>query len=113
MRDALAGGADELGVLLLHARGAYWYGSVLSLVQARRIAPCNSATSLQVVGGIVGALAWMLRHPAAGVVEAEDMDSDAVLQAALPFLGEVFGTHVDWPAQDMRALQTIDFLREA
>jgi len=113
MRDALAGGADELGVLLLHARGAYWYGSVLSLVQARRIAPCNSATSLQVVGGIVGALAWMLRHPAAGVVEAEDMDSDAVLQAALPFLGEVFGTHVDWPAQGMRALQTIDFLREA
>ena len=113
MRDALAGGADELGVLLLHARGAYWFGSVLSLGQARRIAPYNSATSLQVVGGIVGALAWMLRHPLAGVVEAEDMDGEAVLQAALPYLGEVFGTHADWPAQGMRALQTIDFLREA
>jgi len=113
MRDALAGGADELGVLLLHERGAYWFGSVLSLAQARRIAPYNSATSLQVVGGIVGALAWMLRHPLAGVVEAEDMDGEAVLQAAQPYLGEVFGTHADWPPQRMRDLQTIDFLREA
>ena len=113
MRDALAGGADELGVLLLHEHGAYWFGSVLSLAQARRIAPYNSATSLQVVGGIVGALAWMLRHPLAGVVEAEDMDGEAVLQTALPYLGEVFGTHAHWPAHDLRGLQIIDFLREA
>jgi homospermidine synthase len=104
MRDALVSGSDELGVLLIHERGAYWFGSVLSLAQARSIAAHNSATSMQVVGGIVGALEWMLRHPAEGVVEAEDMDSERVLEAAWPFLGQVFGTH------DVQGLQTVDFL---
>lgn len=112
MRDALVDGADELGALLISEQGAYWFGSVLSLAQARRIAPHNNATSLQVVGGIVGALEWMMRHPSEGVVEAEDMDSDGVMRAARPFLGQVFGTHAAWPAKGMRTLQTVDFLRQ-
>jgi homospermidine synthase len=36
MKDEIVSGADELGVLLMgHARGAYWYGSRLSIEQAR------------------------------------------------------------------------------
>lgn len=112
MRDALVDGADELGALLISEQGAYWFGSVLSLAQARRIAPYNNATSMQVVGGIVGALEWMVRHPSEGVVEAEDMDSDCVIQAARPFLGRVFGTYAAWPANGRDNLQTVDFLRQ-
>ncbi|HEX3993463.1 MAG TPA: saccharopine dehydrogenase NADP-binding domain-containing protein, partial [Acetobacteraceae bacterium] len=42
-------GIDELGVLLMgHSRGAYWYGSRLSIDEARRLVPHNNATSLQV-----------------------------------------------------------------
>lgn len=108
MRDALVGGSDELGVLLIGEQGAYWFGSVLSLEEARTIAPHNNATSMQVVGGIVGALAWMLRHPCEGVVEAEDMDSGVVMQAALPYLGRVFGVDTAWPGR--AGLQTKDFL---
>ena len=111
LRDELASGADELGVLLIHERGADWFGSVLSLAQARRIAPFNSATTLQVVGGIVGALKWMTRNPHEGVVEAEDMDSEYVMRAAQPFLGEVFGTHTNWKPSGAHSLQTVDFLR--
>lgn len=110
MRDALVAGGDELGVLLIRERGAYWFGSMLSLAEARRIAPHNNATSMQVVGGIVGALEWMLRHPAEGVVEAEDMDAASVMRAARPFLGQVFGADAGWPAQRRPGVQVLDFL---
>ena len=37
MMDEIASGIDELGVLLMgHAKGAYWYGSRLSIEEARR-----------------------------------------------------------------------------
>jgi homospermidine synthase len=40
---------DELGILLAgHAKNAYWYGSQLTIEEARRVAPHNNATSLQV-----------------------------------------------------------------
>jgi len=46
LKQDIAGGVDELGILLMgHARGAYWYGSRLSIDQARALAPDNSATS--------------------------------------------------------------------
>jgi homospermidine synthase len=109
MVDSLVAGADELGVLLIRERGAYWFGSVLSLAEARRIAPHNSATTMQVVGGIVGALAWMLHHPAAGVVEAEDMDADCVMEAARPFLGQVFGIETRRPGGFGPDLRIQDF----
>ncbi|PUE44659.1 hypothetical protein B9Z47_17905 [Limnohabitans sp. 2KL-1] len=96
-------GQDELGVLLCHATGAYWYGSTLTLQAARALAPHNSATTLQVAAGIVGALAWMLDHPRAGITEAEAMDSDQVLSVALPYRGHVGGTHTPWhPGPDWR-----------
>jgi homospermidine synthase len=110
MVDALVSGTDELGVLLIREQGAYWFGSILSQAEARRIAPHNSATSMQVVGGIVGALEWMLRNPAAGVVEAEDMDSDSVMRAARPFLGRVVGIATDWPTGCRSGVQAVDFL---
>jgi hypothetical protein len=42
-------GMDELGVLIAgHSKNAYWYGSQLTIEEARRVAPHNNATSLQV-----------------------------------------------------------------
>lgn len=96
-------GQDELGVLLCHNKGAYWYGSTLGLQSARQLAPHNNATTLQVAAGIVGALAWMLEHPRAGITEAEAMNSDEVLAVALPYLGHVGGKHTHWrPGPDLR-----------
>lgn len=96
-------GQDELGVLLCHSAGAYWYGSTLTLQTARDLAPHNSATTLQVAAGIVGALAWMMDHPREGITEAEAVDSEQVLAVALPYLGHVGGTHTHWrPGPDWR-----------
>jgi homospermidine synthase len=109
LRDSLCDGFDELGVLFIGEWGAYWYGSTLSLAAARSIAPYNSATSLQVVAGILGALRWMQMHPDAGVVEAEDMDSSLVLDVALPYLGHVGGVLTDWQPRPDSTLQFEDF----
>lgn len=110
LRDELEDGFDELGVLFIGEWGAYWYGSTLSLGEARQIAPFNSATSMQVVAGILGALAWMKNHPNEGVVEAEDMNSEQVLDAATPFLGEICGFQTSWQPAANSDLQFNDFL---
>jgi homospermidine synthase len=55
MMDEIHSGVDELGLLLMgHSRGAYWYGSRLSIEQARALVPHNNATSLQVTAAVLG-----------------------------------------------------------
>jgi len=84
-----------------HARGAYWFGSRLSIQQARKLAPYNSATSLQVVVGVLGAMVWALENPARGMVEPDDLDYRRVLDIADPYLGDIVGKYSDWtPLQD-------------
>jgi len=97
LMDEITHGIDELGVLLMgHARGAYWFGSRLSIEAARRLAPHNNATSLQVTAAILGGMVWALEHPHAGVVEADRIDHARVLQIARPYLGELVGVYSDW-----------------
>src|SRR3954452_4824246 len=74
MMDEIRSGVDELGVLLMgHARGAYWYGSRLSIEQARALVPHNNATGLQVTAAVLGGLVWAIEIPNAGVVEADHL----------------------------------------
>ena len=102
MMDEIAGGTDELGVLLLgHARNAYWYGSRLTIGQARALAPHNNATSLQVTAAVLAGLVWAIENLAAGVVEADALDHQRILEVAGPYLGDVRGAYSDWtPLQD-------------
>jgi homospermidine synthase len=96
-RDNISDGVDELGALLLgHARGAYWFGSKLSIQEARQLAPYNNATSLQVAAGVIGAVVWAMENPNAGIIEPEDMDFQRVLDLADPYLGAVSGEYSDW-----------------
>ena len=106
LREEISEGRDELGVLLMgHPRGVFWYGSRLSIAQARQLLPYNNATSLQVVAGIVAAMAWALRNPQRGVVEPDEIDHEVVMAAARPWLGEVVGVWGDWtPLKDRSAL---------
>ena len=106
MRDEITQGMDELGVLLMgNPKGVYWLGWRLTIEQARELAPYNTATSLQVVAGILGGMVWALRNPDAGLVEPDDMDHEAVLQVASPYLGEVAGEWGDWtPLKDRSPL---------
>lgn len=93
----LTGGIDELGVLLAgHAKGAYWYGSQLSITEARELAPHNSATSLQVTSTVLAGMIWALENPGRGIVEPDEIDFDRILEIAKPYLGPVVGVYTDW-----------------
>ncbi|MBX3663165.1 MAG: homospermidine synthase [Burkholderiales bacterium] len=97
LRDEITEGIDELGALLLgHKKGAYWYGSQLSIEEARRLAPYNNATSLQVAAGVLGGIVWAMENPDAGIIDPDDMDFRRVLEVANPYLGKLVGAYSDW-----------------
>jgi len=106
IRDEIISGSDELGVLLMgNSEGVYWYGSRLSIEEARQLAPHNSATSLQVAAGVLAGVVWALHNPDRGVVEPDDIDDVAMLEVAAPYLGEIVGIYGDWtPLQDRNQL---------
>jgi homospermidine synthase len=106
MQDEIVSGVDELGVLLMgHAKGAYWYGSQLSIEDARTLAPHNNATSLQVTAAVLGGVIWAMENPCAGVREADEIDFGRVLDIALPYLGRMEGAYSSWtPLQDRGVL---------
>jgi homospermidine synthase len=97
MREEITQGMDELGVLLMgNDNGVYWYGSRLTIGQARQLVPHNTATSLQVAAGVLGGMVWAIRNPCAGAVEPDDIDFETVLEIAKPYLGELVGVYGDW-----------------
>jgi homospermidine synthase len=97
MMDEIISGIDELGVLLAgHAKGVYWYGSQLSIEEARQLCPYNNATSLQVCIAVLAGMIWCIEHPNDGVIEPDDIDFRRMLEICLPYLGPVVGAYSDW-----------------
>ena len=95
--DDIASGSDELGVLLMgHKKGAYWYGSRLSIDTARKVVPFNNATSLQVTAACLAGAIWAMENPKAFVIEPEEMDFERILEICKPYLGELVGAFSDW-----------------
>jgi homospermidine synthase len=103
MLDDITEGIDELGVLLAgHKRNAYWYGSQLSIEEARKLAPYNSATSLQVTVAVLSGMIWAMENPKRGIVEPDDMDYQRNLSICMPYLGTVVGAYTDWTPLSQR-----------
>jgi homospermidine synthase len=104
--DDITKGIDELGVLLAgHKKNAYWFGSQLSIDEARRLAPFNSATSLQVTAAVLAGLVWAIENPNNGITEPDEIDFRRILQICLPYLGPVVGQYTDWtPLSDRERL---------
>ena len=90
-------GGDELGVLLYgHRKNAYWYGSQLSIAEARKLAPYQNATGLQVTSAVLAGIVWAIENPNAGIVETDEMDFRRCLQIQMPYLGRLAGVYTDW-----------------
>jgi homospermidine synthase len=91
------GGIDELGVLLAgHKRNGYWFGSQLSIDEARKLAPYNSATSMQVTVACLSGMIWAIENPNRGLVEPDEMDYRRNLEICMPYLGPVVGEYTEW-----------------
>jgi homospermidine synthase len=97
MLKEITAGIDELGVLLAgHKKNAYWYGSQLSIEEARKLVPYNSATSLQVTAAALSGMIWAMENPKRGIVEPDEMDYKRPLEICMPYLGTVVGAYTDW-----------------
>jgi homospermidine synthase len=97
IRDHIFDGMDELGVLLLgHPKGAYWYGSHLTIQEARQRVRHNGATTLQVTAAVLAGVIWAIENPYRGIVEAEEVDFERILDICRPYLGEVVGMYSEW-----------------
>jgi len=97
LMDEIYDGTDELGALLMgHERGAYWYGSQVTIEEARKLAPYNNATSIQVAAGVMGGVVWAMEHPRAGILDPDDIDFQRVLEVANPYLGKILGVYSEW-----------------
>jgi homospermidine synthase len=104
--DEITEGVDELGVLLMGDFGAYWLGSRLSIEEARQLAPHNNATSLQVVAPVLAGILWAIENPNRGIIEADELPYDKILEITDPYTGCV-GQYTDWtPLEDRGVLFT-------
>jgi homospermidine synthase len=97
MMEDITQGIDELGVLLAgHKKNAYWYGSQLSIDEARKLIPHNNATSLQVTVAVLSGMVWAIENPSRGIVEPDEMDFERNLEVCMPYLGPVVGVYTEW-----------------
>lgn len=106
MMDDITSGMDELGVLLAgHKKNAFWYGSQLTVEEARKLAPYNNATSLQVTVSVLAGMIWAMENPDRGLMEPDELDHRRIMEIARPYLGKVTGAYSDWsPLSDRERL---------
>jgi len=100
--DEITSGADILGALLMgHPYSSWWCGSILSIEEARNLAPGENATTIQVSLGVVTAVMWMIENPKRGFCLPDDLPHEFVLKIAKPYLGEFYSGPSDWtPLKD-------------
>jgi homospermidine synthase len=97
LEDEITSGADILGALLMgHDYNSWWTGSDLSIEEARRLAPGQNATTLQVALGVLSAVLWMFENPKMGLCLPDDLPHDFVLDISKPYLGNFISTPSDW-----------------
>jgi homospermidine synthase len=109
-------GQDILGVLICRRckpgrKHALWYGSLMSIEDARSRLPDTSATTLSVVATVLAGLVWVIKNPRAGFVEPDDVPHDgkriacfavcanfssAILPIILPYIEPMAQEYTDW-----------------
>jgi len=95
--DDLIEGEDVLGVLLMgHDFGSWWYGSTLDVAATRQLIGGQNPTTLQVASSLLGAIAWMIRHPNCGVNLPDYLPHEEVLDMAQPYIEPLVSVQSDW-----------------
>ncbi|MDE3044138.1 MAG: saccharopine dehydrogenase NADP-binding domain-containing protein [Acidobacteriota bacterium] len=104
LNDDIISGRDELGVLVMgHPYKSWWTGMLTSIDEARRVAPHQSATTVQVAASILGAIDWMLRRPHEGVRVPDELPWRDVVAVATPYVGTTWSGPLDWDPLSTRA----------
>lgn len=97
MNDEIIDGEDRLGVLLMgHAYKSWWTGSLLSIHDARKLIPNQSATTVQVASAVYAAVAWAMKNPDRGLLVPDDLPWKEVLNLAEKYWGGIHSEAADW-----------------
>ncbi|MFH1684157.1 MAG: saccharopine dehydrogenase C-terminal domain-containing protein [Candidatus Margulisiibacteriota bacterium] len=97
MSDEIIDGEDQLGVLLMgHDFTSWWCGSLLDIHTARKLVPHQQATTMQVAISVVAAAIWMIKNPKMGFRMPDDIDHEAILEVAMPYIVPFVSKAVDW-----------------
>lgn len=97
MNNEIIKGEDRLGVLLMgHDFNSWWTGSLLDIENARKLAPNQNATTLQVAISVVAAARWMIENPNKGFNLPDDLPHEDIIKIAKPYLGPFISIPVDW-----------------
>ena len=55
--------------------------------------------------GVLGAMVWAIENPNEGVMEADEMDFERIMEVMEPYLGTMTGAYTDWtPLKDRQNL---------
>jgi homospermidine synthase len=109
LSDEIIEGKDELGCLLMgHSFNAWWIGSILDIHEARKLAPHQSATTVQVAIGVIAAMIYAIENPRLGVLVPDDLDFERILEIAKPYLGNFISAPSNYNIN--KSLQFNDFL---
>jgi homospermidine synthase len=104
MADEITEGMDELGVLLMgHGLTTWWTGSQLDIHEARQHVPGQNATTLQVAASVLGAVAFLIRHPNKGILVPDDLPHREILDVAGPYLGPCPSVRSNWTPLESRS----------
>jgi homospermidine synthase len=104
MTDEIAGGIDELGVLLMgHGLTGWWTGSQLDIHEARRHVPGQNATTLQVAAAVLGGVIFMIGNPSKGILVPDELPYKEILDVAGPYLGPCPSVQTNWTPLDSRS----------
>jgi homospermidine synthase len=72
-----------LALLMDHKKGVYWYGSQLTIHQARVACPTTLPPACRLPRPTAGVV-WALKHPGRGIVEPDEMPFDETCSSAVP-----------------------------
>jgi homospermidine synthase len=97
MNDDIQKGEDILGALIMgHPFISWWTGSILSIREARKVAPHQNATTVQVAISVVAAVLWAFENPREGIRFPDDLPHDFILRISKPYLGRLVSVQSDW-----------------
>jgi homospermidine synthase len=109
-KTEIIGGMDELGVLLLgHGMNGWWYGSRMSIEEAKALLPGEGPTTIQVAANMLAGIIWMLQNPNKGYIEPEELPWEFILNLSKPYLGTMASVPTTWtPLADRTTLFRVD-----
>jgi len=105
IKDEIIAGMDELGILLIGDGFCWWHGSQMTIEDARRLIPGESATSVQVAGSMLAAIVWMIKNPRMGYVEPEEIPFNEIMEISDQYWAPLKSVGSNWtPHKDENSL---------